>query len=420
VTFRRSTPYLMALASGALQVVIFPSFRYYILAPLVLVPLLVALAAEPDRRKQLLLGTLAGCVFWGGTCYWIYDVMHRYAFLPAPAAAAIFVGFFAAKGLHSGLFALLAAPLLRRSWAIPGVAAAWVAVEGTHQYIFTWLHLGNAGISMATLARLAPWTGVYGLSFALAMMNVAVALVILRRPRRELAWLVVLPLLYLLPPVPPQEAGSETVRLIQPNIHPDELLEKSWTRRRASQHLARMKALSTEAGSEYEPEHDSLLIWPEYPVPAYYFDDPGFEVFMTELARKARAHVVFNTVSFQREGEKRYPLNSAVTWCHSASSSPGLFRSLSRRSHSRRAVSFLETRWPWRPSPIIGSGLSSVTNQPSPIAYGSSLPTEPTCSSTSPTTVGTAARLPAASICRSLACEPSKTPAGCSARPMTA
>ena len=313
VTFCRSTPYLLALASGALQVAIFPSFRYYILAPLVLVPLLVALAAEPDRRKQLLLGTLAGCVFWGGTCYWIYDVMHRYAFLPAPAAAAIFVGFFAAKGLHSGLFALLAAPLLRRSWAIPGVAAAWVAVEGTHQYIFTWLHLGNAGISMATLARLAPWTGVYGLSFALVMMNVAVALVILRRPRRELAWLILLPLLYLLPPVPPREAGTETVRLIQPNIHPDELLEKRWTRRRASQHLARMRALSTEAGSEYEPEHASLLIWPEYPVPAYYFDDPGFEVFMTELARKARAHVVFNTVSFQREGEKRYPLNSAVT-----------------------------------------------------------------------------------------------------------
>ena len=303
----------MALASGALQVAIFPSFRFYILAPLVLVPLLVALAAEPDRRKQLLLGTLAGCVFWGGTCYWIYDVMHRYAFLPAPAAAAIFVGFFLAKGLHVGVFALLAAPLLRRSWAIPGVAAAWVAVEGTHQYIFTWLHLGNAGISMATLARLAPWTGVYGLSFALVMMNVAVALVVLRRRRRELLWLFILPLLYLLPPVPPQEAGTETVRLIQPNIHPDELLEKRWTRRRAVEHLARMEALSTEAGSEYEPEHASLLIWPEYPVPAYYFDDAGFEVFMTELARKARAHVVFNTVAFQRDGDKTYPLNSAVT-----------------------------------------------------------------------------------------------------------
>ena len=311
VTFQRYTPYLLALASGALQVVIFPSFRYYILAPLALVPLLIALAAETDRRKQLLLGTLAGCVFWGGMCYWIYDVMHRYAFLPAPAAAAIFAGFFLTKGLHSGIFALLAAPLLRRSWAIPGVAAAWVAVEGTHQYIFTWLHLGNAGISMATLARLAPWTGVYGLSFALAMMNVAIALVILRRPRRELAWLILLPLLYLLPAVPPPEAGRETVRLIQPNIHPDELLGERWTRRRAAEHLARMEALSTEAGSE--PERASLLVWPEYPVPAYYFDDPGFEVFMTRLARKSRAYVVFNTVAFQRDGEETVPLNSAVT-----------------------------------------------------------------------------------------------------------
>ncbi len=72
MTLRQYTPYLLALVSGALQVVIFPSFRYYLLAPVALVPLLIALAAETDRRKQLLLGTLAGCVFWGGTCYWIY------------------------------------------------------------------------------------------------------------------------------------------------------------------------------------------------------------------------------------------------------------------------------------------------------------------------------------------------------------
>ena len=101
------------------------------------------------------------------------------------------------------MFSLLAAPLLRRTWAIPAIAAVWVAVEGSHQYLgFTWLQLGNAGASMSVLARLAPFTGVYGLSFAFALMNVALASVLLRQPRKRLLWLAPLPLLYLLPSLP--------------------------------------------------------------------------------------------------------------------------------------------------------------------------------------------------------------------------
>ena len=39
--------------------------------------------------------------------------------------------------------------------------------------------LGNAGIDMGLPMRLAPWIGVYGLSFLFAMMAAATALVIL-------------------------------------------------------------------------------------------------------------------------------------------------------------------------------------------------------------------------------------------------
>ena len=148
--------YLLAAASGLLQVLMFPSFGYSLLGPVSLVTLLLAISRESGSRKQFLLGWLAGAIFWGGACYWIYDVMHRYAHLPAPAAAAIFVGFFLVKGLHLGLFSVLAAPLLRTRWAIPAVAALWVALEGTHQYLgFTWLHLGNAGLE-ACLAENLP------------------------------------------------------------------------------------------------------------------------------------------------------------------------------------------------------------------------------------------------------------------------
>ena len=115
------------------------------------------------------MGWLAGAIYWGGTCYWVYGVMHDYADLTAPAAAAIFAGVFPGQGAAPGRFLAAGRFSDAACRAVPAVAAAWVAVEGTHQYLgFTWLHLGNAGASMSVLARLAPFTGVYGLSFAFA------------------------------------------------------------------------------------------------------------------------------------------------------------------------------------------------------------------------------------------------------------
>jgi apolipoprotein N-acyltransferase len=276
--------------------------------------LLFVLEREPSWRRRFLLGWLSGAIFWGGTCYWIYDVMHDYAHLAAPAAAAIFAGFFVAKGLHLAVFAVLVRSLLKSSWALPAVSAAWVALEGTHQYLgFTWLHLGNAGVSMSVLARLAPYTGVYGVSFALAMMNAGIALLVLRRPRRELAWLLPLLLLYLLPPLPPPGPGAQMVRLLQPNVHPDELIKTRWTPERQWQHLERMEQLSTPVAEAFDSPRPAFVVWPEYPVPAYYFDDPGFQAYIRNLARKIRSHLIFNAVSFVETGEGRRPLNSALT-----------------------------------------------------------------------------------------------------------
>jgi apolipoprotein N-acyltransferase len=182
-----------------------------------------------------------------------------------------------------------------------------------HQYLdFTWLHFGNAAANMSVLMRLAPYTGVYGVSFALAMMNVAVALVLLRRPRVQLAWLALLPLLFLLPALPEPKPGTSTARLVQPNIHPDALISGVWTPARSAQHLERMKALSTVEADEIDPTLPQLLIWPEYPVPAYFFDSPGWRAFMENLARQVGAYFIFNTVAFEETNGRR-PLNGAVT-----------------------------------------------------------------------------------------------------------
>ena len=47
--------------------------------------------------------------------------------------------------------------------------------------------------------RFAPFIGVYGLSFLFASMAAAVALVILRRPRKQLAWMAMFLIAFALP-----------------------------------------------------------------------------------------------------------------------------------------------------------------------------------------------------------------------------
>lgn len=307
----------LAVLCGLLRILVFPTFSIYYLAAVALVPLLVLAAKVESSKRRFLAGWSAGAIYWGGACYWIYDVMHDYAYLAAPAAAAIYVAFALAKGLHLAVFATLAGTLMKRSWAIPAVAALWTAIEGTHQYLgFTWLHLGNAAAAMSVPARLAPLTGVYGLSFVLGMLNVAVAGVVLRKPRRDLAWLTPLALLVFLPALPEGETGDRVVRLIQPAIHPDRVID-GWDRNESDAHLRRMFQLSTADGDRLmdaaPAEKPDLLVWPEYSAPLYYFDLPHHRSVVEAVARAADAHFIFNTLAFQEIDGVRRPLNTAVT-----------------------------------------------------------------------------------------------------------
>jgi apolipoprotein N-acyltransferase len=295
---------LLALATAGLLIVTFPRFGVAWLAAVALAPLLVAVAQEPGRLRRFLLGWAAGIVFWAGACYWIQGVLYQHGGLGLAASWAAFALFSTFKALHMGVFALLAGFLMPRAWAVLTVPALWVAIERTHGPLgFAWLALGNAGIDMSLPMRLAPLTGVYGLSFVFAMLGTALALAILRRPRREMAPVLVLPLLYLLPALPPPRAGAETAVLVQPNI--DETAD--WTPQWVEQTHQQIAALSlTAAGSAGGPQ---LLVWPEVPAPMYYYANMQFRDMVNDIARRTGAYFLLNVVAHTPEGS---PLNSAL------------------------------------------------------------------------------------------------------------
>ncbi len=296
----------LALLSAVLLILTFPKFNLVWLAPVALAPLLVAAVREAHPLRRFLLGWIAGVAYWFGVCYWIQFVLSYHGGVGDAAGWALLLLFCAIKALHMGVFALLGGILMRRWWAIPAVPALWVAVEVTHGPLgFAWLALGNAGIDMGYPLRLAPLTGVYGLSFVFAMMAAGLALAVLRRPRLELLWLVLLPFLAFLPDLPPAAHGRETALLSQPNISETE----EWTAASLDRMERNQVALSLR-GALLETAHPpSIIVWPEVPAPFYYYEDLRFRTYVDTLALTSRAYVLLGVVAHTAAGR---PLNSAA------------------------------------------------------------------------------------------------------------
>lgn len=298
--------WLFALLSAALLILIFPGADLVWFAPVALMPLLIAAARQRRAVYRFLYGWTAGIVFWFGVCYWIQFVLEVHGGMGRWGGWGTFILFCLAKAMHLGVFTWIAGYLIHRWYAIPAVAALWTGIERTHGPLgFAWLTLGNAGIDMPVPLRLAPLVGVYGLSFVFVMTATALALVVLRRPRRELAWLAPLLALLALPTVPRPAAGTDTAVLVQPNM-PEEI---TWTPQsiRAVQRDIETRSLA-EAIRPGEPRA-RLIVWPEVPGPLYYYTDPAFRASATDLARLTQTYFLFGTVAYTPQG---LPLNSAV------------------------------------------------------------------------------------------------------------
>jgi apolipoprotein N-acyltransferase len=300
--------FALALLTAVLLVLTFPNpvlgnTGVPWLAPLALTPLLIALSREDRPLWRFLLGECAGFVYWFGVCYWIQFVLEYHGGMGRWGGWGTFVLFSVAKAVHLGVFSLLAAVLIKTPYAIPAIAALWTGIERTHAtFGFAWLDLGNAAIDMALPMRLAPFLGVYGISFLFALLGTTVAVLILHRNRRELYWLAVTPALLLLPDLPKPVKGTETAVAIQPNMSEDE----QWTTSSANRERDHLITISRDAALRYDAR---LILWPEAPGPLYYYQDFMFREEAARLARDTHAHFLFGTVGETPQGA---PLNSAV------------------------------------------------------------------------------------------------------------
>ena len=330
--------WLLAAASGGLQALTFPSPSLAFLSWIALAPILVALLRTPgagelqllDRHGRdlralrpvhgFLLGYASGVVFYAGSCFWVLHVMRVYGHLSTPVALGVLLLFCLYLALYHGAFGMLLVYVVRRN---PGayrraLAAApflWVAVELARTRIsgYPWNLLGTAQVDNVPLTQIATITGVYGLSFAIVLVNCAFAaafLVPLERRRRMLvaaagvAVVVQLGTFY----QPPAQPTTHTARLVQQNIP---ILDERWSSEYFIRTLAELSQLSL--AGEPLPGSPKLIIWPESPAP-FYVHEATFRQQVTAVAQRANAHIIAGATNVREPAqvEIREATNSAV------------------------------------------------------------------------------------------------------------
>lgn len=222
----------MAAAFGALFSLPFVRTQAWWLHLLCL-GLLAWRGATTTPARAALLGLAFGGAWLGAGTWWLYISLHRYGGLAAPLAVLAVAALALALSAYLALAMALFARLRRGTAGLDALlfAALWLATELARGVLFTgfpWVATGYGQID-GPLAALAPWIGVYGISFAVAAIAALPALAWRSGARQAVASALAMAALLAATPWASRDftvpAGQLGVTLLQTNVAQDEKFE---------------------------------------------------------------------------------------------------------------------------------------------------------------------------------------------------
>jgi apolipoprotein N-acyltransferase len=288
--------------------------------------------ARSSLRRGFLVAYLAGVLWYMGNCYWVRNTMMKYGDMPTGAPTLLLIAFSLVLGLYWGLFGLGLMLVQRstgkQSWALIAAPFLWVGLELAAARITSvpWDQLGYSQVDNGMVNRLAPWTGVYGITFVLVAYNALIAFGVFgveaalgegRTTRWSWNTLAIAGIAILLfvsgvRESSPRTPTSATAVLIQPNLDVggdnDWLSPTEW-----QQHMTGVKALAGEQCKSYiagmpqtgaptgeiicppYPTHPDLVVWPEAPAP-FFSNDPRFQQTMVAIAQAQQAPLIIGGI----------------------------------------------------------------------------------------------------------------------------
>jgi apolipoprotein N-acyltransferase len=298
-------------------------FAWFGLVPLLWAILSCTKSEQPrPLRRAFLSSYLCGALWYCGNCYWVRDTMLGYGDMPPLAPTLLLLGYSLVLGLYFGLFGWAVALVHRATgsarWALGVAPVLWAAMELTASRItcVPWDQLGYSQVDNTLVNQLAPWTGVYGISFLLVAVNALLAGTCVLAGRAR--WIscgagVVVSAagwggLWV---AAPQAATTATAVLIQPNL--DVGSDNAWPGKEWDQHIAEFTHLAKEQCKTYVagipqthapmgeivcppyPTHPDLVAWPESPAP-FAEQDPRFRDGLKAVAGAVHAPLVVGSV----------------------------------------------------------------------------------------------------------------------------
>jgi apolipoprotein N-acyltransferase len=318
-------------------------FAWFGLVPLLCAILSKSTADEPrPLRRAFLLAYLCGFLWYTGNCYWVRDVMSQYGDMPTLAPTLLLAGYSMVLGLYFGFFGLGIALVKKATgstrWALAVAPVLWAALELAAARITSvpWDQLGYSQVDNAVINQLAPWTGVYGISFVLVVVNVLIAGgLLLDRCSGRRPWGIAGALLLMAGAAgvlvsPQKPEATATAVLVQPNL--DVAGDNRWSKPGDwDQHIAEFAHLAGEQCKTYiagmpqtgasngeiicppYPTHPDLIAWPESPAP-FFEEDTRFQQAMQGIARTENAPLVVGNVGeeYSEEDQGWRDYNSAV------------------------------------------------------------------------------------------------------------
>jgi apolipoprotein N-acyltransferase len=325
-------------------------FAWFGLVPLILAalyPVNEVVGVTPTKprllRNGFKFGYLAGVLWYMGNCYWIYDTMLIHGHLSPSVSLLLLIGYSLVLGLYFGIFTLCLVLIKRAtgSMRLALVAAPflWAGIELAAARItcVPWDQLGYSQVDNPILTLLAPWTGVYGISFVLVAANALLASSVLLKgdaARRNFAFAGVLLMLFGIGGLYFNLARPTTVAtamLVQPNldVQSDNLWnDTEWKlqmldfQRLASDQCTASKyipgipelekSVFVPACIDYPPA-PALIAWPESPAP-FYETDAKFKNSIAQIAKDTEAPIITGGVGidFDEQENGYHFYNSAL------------------------------------------------------------------------------------------------------------
>jgi apolipoprotein N-acyltransferase len=341
-------PWLLGIFSAFLLLLPFsimgpvPFWRTFF-AWLAFVPLFWGLLERQNlaHPKALLRGTLAaylmGFLWFTGNCYWIYQTMRYYGGLPPFISAGILIAYSMVLGLYFAalgfLMTAMAKTFRKPAYALLAAPFFWVALELLSARLtkVPWDFVGYSQIDNFLLTSLAPYTGVYGLTFVLLAGNALLTWGVLAGKRRFgilIGGLVAVLVLQNGDHFAPSPAPvSATAVLLQQNLNVDQ--DNSWPGDEYETHINAFLRLSLRTCGPFlagmpslnaypvtpdcpaKPVVPGVIVWPESPAPFYDKDQRLLKTLRT-LALTMQAPVIAGTTSLDPHDSHADMYNSAL------------------------------------------------------------------------------------------------------------